>query len=114
MELPTSLWKEGVCFVIFDDYGWTNAAANNIDDKKGNLDDRNIDAKKKISDRPMVIATIKEESALQLNSSADIYIHNVTLNKLAKPRRCDCRVSFGSKRFLRLLSKNAINIEFKL
>ena len=113
MELPTSLWKEEVCFVIFDDYGWTNGA-NNIDDKEGNLDERNIDAKKKISDRPMVIATIKEESALQLNSSADIYIHNVTLNKLAKPRRCDCRVSFGSKRFLRLLSKNAINIEFEL
>ena len=81
MEPPTSLWKEEVCFVIFDDYGWTNGA-NNIDDKEGNLDDRNIDAKKKISDRPMVIATIKEESALQLNSSADIYIHNVTLNKL--------------------------------
>ena len=31
----------------------------------------------KISDRPMVVATIKEESAFQLDSSAHIFIHNV-------------------------------------
>ena len=31
-----------------------------------------------ISDRPMVVATIKEESAFQLDSSAHIFIHNVT------------------------------------
>merc|ERR1719458_1587396 len=31
-------------------------------------------------DRPMVVATIKEESAFQLDSSAHIFIHNPPLN----------------------------------
>ena len=34
-----------------------------------------------ISDRPMVVATIKEESAFQLDSSAHIFIHNVRLHQ---------------------------------
>ena len=80
MEPPTSLWREeGVCFVIIDDYGWTNVE-DDVDDKEGNLDDRNTDAKRKISDRPMVVATIKEQSAFQLDSSAHIFIHNVKID----------------------------------
>lgn len=50
-----------------NDYGWV-IAEDNIDD----WNDRNI-----FSERPMVVATIKKHSAFQLDSSADIYIHDV-------------------------------------
>ena len=40
-----------------------------------------------ISDGPMVVATIQEQSAFQLDSSAHIFIHNVTLIQLIKLRR---------------------------
>ena len=71
-------WVDRGGHLIFNNY----ILGNNNNNNNNKNDNNNNNGNNNNSGQTLVVATIKKQSAFQLESSADVYIHNVSGGKL--------------------------------